>query len=278
MKKVSIIDCTLREGNQSSAVSFGIRESVHIAMMLKAVGIDMIECSHPFASDLEFQRVRALKNLDLSIPILSHARARDSDIRSVKDAGADWVGIFCGINKISRLTRLKNRSERSIIELIKSSVGLAKSLGLKVRYTVEDASRTPIDLVIAVMESAVSEGVDRICFADTLGSMKPQQVANTVNIIKSRIPGTELEIHIHDDRGFAMASSLAGIEAGADWVSTSVNGIGERCGIVDLAVLLANLDLEGYEHSFDLSIIPELSRYVGAISRSMPDDRRPIEG
>lgn len=278
MQRVSVIDATLREGNQGAGVQFSVEQSVHIAHMLDALRVDMIECGHPYASALERERVQALAAAGLRAPLLSHARARVEDIQAVKDCGAHWVGIFCGINRVSRLTRLSDRSTDSVIDLIRRSIALAKSLGLQVRYTVEDGSRTPLDLVVHVLQAAVAEGADRVCYADTLGAMTPTEFGLAVRSVRAALPNTDLEVHIHDDRGFAMANAWAAIEAGANWISTSVNGVGERCGITDLALLLANLDLAGSRPLIDATVLQQLARYVGAVTRSQPDDRRPIVG
>lgn len=278
MRRVSVIDATLREGNQAPGVRFSVEQSMNIAKMLDDVGVDMIECSHPLANDLERVRVLAVASMGLRTPILSHARARAEDIQAVRDCGAQWVGIFCGVNRISRLTRLGDRDAESVIDLIRRAIGFAKSIGLLVRYTVEDGTRTPLELVARVLQVAVAEGADRICYADTLGAMTPTEFGNAIRCIRESVPTTDLEVHVHDDRGFAMANAWAAIECGANWISTSVNGVGERCGITDLGALMANLDLSGSRPLINPASLQYLARYVGAVTRSPPDDRRPIVG
>ncbi|MQA40375.1 2-isopropylmalate synthase [Rugamonas aquatica] len=278
MQKIRIVDATLREGNQAPAVRFSVEQACHIATLLEAVGVDMIECGHALAGEEERRRIRALRGLGLATPLLSHARAQRADIDAAADSGAQWVGIFCGINRVSRLTRLGGRPAASVMEMVRRSVAYAKSRGLGVRYTVEDASRTPDELVIRVLRAAIDEGADRICYADTLGAMTPSVFGAKVAALRAALPGVDLEVHIHDDRGFAMANAWAALEAGANWISTSVNGIGERCGITDLALLLANLDLEGYQPLRQPQALQHLSAFVAAATRSAPDHRRPVVG
>lgn len=278
MHKVHVIDATLREGNQAPGVLFSVDQACHIARLLETVGVDMIECGHAHVGDGERRRIRALADLDLHIPLLSHARARAEDIVAAKESGAQWIGIFCGINRVSRLTRLGDRPAQSVVEMVRRSVAQAKSLGLGVRYTLEDGSRTPDELVIRVLRAALDEGADRVCYADTLGAMSPTAFGGTIRAICDALPAVDLEVHIHDDRGFAMANAWCAVENGASWVSTSVNGIGERCGITDLAVLLANLDLAGAKPLRNAPAMQQLSAFVAAASRSHPDQRRPIVG
>ena len=73
----------------------------------------------------------------------------------------------------------------------------------------------------------------------------PAAVVAATRALKGAFPDTPLELHLHDDRGLALANGLSGIEAGADWIAATINGIGERCGIVDTLQLLVNLRLEG---------------------------------
>ena len=277
-RPVRIIDATLREGNQAPGVRFSPEAAVNVARLLDAVGVDMIECGHAAIGPGEVERIRAIAALDLPTPLLCHARARASDIHAAAASGAEWVGIFCGINRISRVSRLRGQSGDSVIDMIRRAVGEAKRLGLKVRYTVEDGTRTPLDLVTDVLAAAVAEGADRVCYADTLGATEPLGFASAIAEIRRSLPDTPIEIHVHDDRGFAMANTWAGLDAGADWISTSVNGLGERCGITDLALLLANLDIAGIRPLRDGAALQHLSRYVGAVSRAPVDARRPIVG
>ncbi|OOO33553.1 UNVERIFIED_ORG: hypothetical protein BTE55_09855 [Rhizobium sophorae] len=278
MDKIRVIDATLREGNQAPGVKFNLNQAKDIAKLLAAVGIDMIECGHAFASADDAARISAIADLGLPVPLLSHARARQEDIDAAAAAGADWIGIFCGINRISRMSRLRGRSVESVMDVIRRSVGKAKANGLGVRYTLEDASRTSLEVVIDVFRAAIAEGADRVCYADTLGALTPAGFSEVIRQIKAALPDADLEVHVHDDRGFAMANAWCGMEAGASWISTSVNGLGERCGVTDLSVLLANLDHAGLRPLHTPELLQELSRYVGAVSRSPPDHRRPIVG
>lgn len=273
-----IIDSTLREGNQAPGMAFTVEQTAVVARLLDRVGVDMIECGHAAASEHERARIRTVAALNLDIPLLGHARACPEDIDLTADAGADWVGIFAGINAISRHSRLSGRSRGDVIAMVVRAVERAKERGLKVRYTVEDASRTDDGAVLEAFERVVQVGVDRLCFADTTGVLTPNQVRGRLGRLREIWPDAAIESHFHDDRGMAIANSLAALEAGATWLSTSVNGLGERCGITDLACLIGNLLSDGLRDDFDLEALQELSKYVGAISRSPPDARRPVVG
>lgn len=275
---VHIIDSTLREGMQAASGTFTAAHSAEVAALLARAGVDTIECGHPGAGPEELLRVRAVVEAAGEVPVLGHARADEGDIEAVAKTGAAWVGIFLGVNDISRRTRLPGRSLGDLFDKIGSSVRYARDLDLRVRFTVEDGGRTATDELLEAYRLAVAAGADRICVADTVGSMEPAQVGERVALLRATFPDTDLEVHLHDDRGLALANALAAIDAGANWVSTSVNGLGERAGIVDLAALLVNLDFRGDRRLVDGPLLRELSRRVGAYSRSMPDHRRPIVG
>jgi 2-isopropylmalate synthase len=223
-------------------------------------------------------RVKAVVELNLSTPILSHARACVEDVQRVADAGARWVGIFAGVNTLSRTTRLSGRSHADVIRLIGSSVEFGKRRGLNVRYTLEDASRTPRDQALDAFRAALDSGADRLCFADTVGALTPDEIWQAIRFLADELGNPSFEVHIHDDRGLAVASALKAIDAGVRWISASVNGLGERSGIVDTATLAANLDVGGPSSRWNFGSLQELSTLVGAISREHPDARRPVIG
>ncbi|MFI5634130.1 hypothetical protein ACIA8E_33125 [Streptomyces sp. NPDC051664] len=273
-----IIDSTLREGMQSAHGRFTLEQSVEIATLLVRSGADMIECGHPAVDEEELLRVAAVVEAVRDTPVLAHARAHFGDIEAVAKTGASWVGIFLGVNDVSRRSRLPGRTLSHLYETIRESVTHARELGLRVRFTVEDSSRTEPDELVEAYLIAAEAGAERICFADTLGILEPQETAARIRTLRKRCPGTDIEVHLHDDRGLAMANALTAIDAGADWISTSVNGLGERAGITDYAALLVNLHHRGTRTLADGALLSDLSLRVGAYSRSMPDHRRPVVG
>ncbi len=270
-----VIDTTLREGAQAPGVRFGIESSVEIARNLMLLPVDMIECGHPKSSEIEAERVRAVVAACDGFPVLAHARARVEDIDAVKESGAQWVGVFVGVNSISKTCRVK---EPSILKLIKDAIKYAVYLGLKVRFTVEDASRTHRAELLEACHIAVEAGADRLCFADTVGILCPWEVEELVTSLCTKLKDIELEVHFHDDRGMANANALSAIRAGATWVSSSVNGIGERCGVTDTLILLANLGAQKWRPLPDGNQLQHISKVVQSHSRLQVDHWRPVVG
>jgi len=276
--RIKIVDATLREGNQASGVAFDVASSIQIARALDRVGVDMIEIGHPLAGPNEHQRTQAVAGLGLGAEILAHSRAQRADIAAVTAAGAGWVGIFLGVNDITSKARVIGRSSAELVGMVAEAVRIAKDHGLRVRYSCEDASRTESGLLVDVFGAAVAAGADRICYADTLGFAEAPEIVAQVQAMKTHFPNVEAEVHLHDDRGLAMANTLASIDAGVDSVSVSVNGLGERCGITDLASLLVNLGIRGERPLPDIEELRALSKLVARHAGTAADPLRPAVG
>ena len=277
-RPVNIIDATLREGNQAPGVRFGVAETIAIARELATLGVDMIECGHPLASAEEAARVRSVVELGLGIPVLAHARCDAKDIDAVAATGAGWVGVVLGINEISRRARVGGWSTERVKRTIADAVRHAHGAGLRVRCTIEDASRTPDTDLYEAFDRALDAGADRICFADTVGILDPAATAARITGLRRRFPKTPIEVHFHNDRGLALANALAAVDAGAEWVSASVNGLGERCGITDLVPLLGNLHFTGNRPLPRGDCLAGISRAVAAFARKPLPDQAPIVG
>lgn len=275
---VRLIDATLREGAQAPGVAFDTAASCSIASALADLGVDAVECGHPSKSEAEFARVRAVARLGLPAPVLAHARAHARDIDAVREAGASWVGLFLGVNETSRRARVPGRSVEELSRAIHDAVRHAGAVGLQVRFTVEDASRTPLPELLAAYRVAADAGAGRLCFADTVGILDPSGTAAAARSIREGFPAVPLEVHLHNDRGLALANALAAIDAGASWVSCSVNGVGERCGIVDTAALLANLHFRGDRTVGDPALLQETCRRVARITAIPVPALSPVTG
>jgi 2-isopropylmalate synthase len=229
---MELLDTTLREGEQCYGVFFPIETKKRIAKMLEALGVDFIEVGHPAAAPSIGQAVSELAALDLRAQMIAHARLDRGEIRLVRDLGLRWVGLFSGINESSR--ERYGLSRTATFERISRSVRYAKGIGLSVRFTCEDASRTdPVQL--AEMYGRLRElGVERMSYADTVGTDTPERVEQLCRQLGGTVPFKTLHFHFHDDRGMAIANAVKAIELGARCIDTSILGIGERMGLVPL--------------------------------------------
>jgi 2-isopropylmalate synthase len=276
---VRILDATLREGEQAEGVKFTKDQKVEIARALADFGVDVIEAGHPYVSSYDAECVKAVadcvEHLNLPVETLAHARAKKEDVAAVLTCGTQWVGIFMGINETSLTHRLQKTRDEAINRLVQT-IAYAKGNGLKVRYTIEDATRTTIADIVEIGKLAREAGASILSLADTVGTATPEAYYGLVSEVKEKV-GLDVEIHCHNDRGLALANSLAGFRAGASTIDASINGLGERCGITVLAELCLNLELYG-NGGRKLKKLPLLSSMVEKYSGISVSPLSPIVG
>jgi len=272
-----LIDTTIREGQQHGQVSFKPEHAIQLVGLLDGFGVDVIEVGHPRISEQDRQTAMAICRSGLTAQTLAHARATREDVEAAAAVGAQWVGIFAGVNGLSLRHKLR-RSRAAALSAIQEAVRSAKALGLRVRFTCEDASRTPLPQVIKVFKLARAAGADRLSYADTVGIMTPASMRVTIRQLRRRF-GNVLHVHCHNDFGLATANALAAIEGGAIGVDVSIEGIGERCGIAPLAeVALSLTRLYGMKAHWKLPMLTKLSAALrnGVVDQVL--DTRPIVG
>lgn len=274
---LEILDTTLREGEQTPYVNFTVDEKLEIARMLDRVGVDMIEAGDPSVSPNVAKAIERIACLDLRAEIVAHSTANRFGIDRARDSGADRVAIFYATSKIHLDSKL-HKTEKEALAIIQEHVCYAKSLGLKVRYTPEDATRTDFDYLVEVCNTAIKAGADRISFADTLGIMQPHTMFERVERLRKKLLPCKIDLHCHDDYGLALANAMAGIRAGANCIHTTVNGMGERTGIPDLAeTIVAFHNLEGAE-KYNIQPLMELSGYLEKVTGFFVAPNKPITG
>jgi 2-isopropylmalate synthase len=274
---IEILDTTLREGEQTPYVNFTVDEKIEIAKMLDRVGVDMIEAGDPSVSPNVAKAIERIASLDLRAEIVAHSIASRPGIDRAKACGADRVAIFYATSKIHLDAKL-HKTQGQAIDIIREHVSYAKSLGLNVRYTPEDATRTDFEFLVQVCNAAIEAGADRISFADTLGIMQPHTMFERVQALRERLLPCKIDLHCHDDYGLALANSMAGIRGGANCIHTTVNGLGERTGIPDLAETVVSFhNLEGVE-KYNIQPLMELSSYLEKISGFFLAPNKPITG
>jgi len=233
-RRIRILDSTLREGEQGAGVSFTTRQRLQVAWMLDYFGVDAIEIS-PVVSPSHFESCREMVRAGLSAQIVAHARALRQDIDVLLKCDAGYGAIYHSVSDIHLRYKLKVSFEEAVRRGV-DAVEYAKSHGLRLRFTLEDASRTSPDRLIAYARAIEEAGADRISVPDTVGVMTPGGMYRLVRTVRESV-SVPIDVHCHNDLGLSLANALAGLEAGADQVHVTVGGIGERSGITDLAQL-----------------------------------------
>lgn len=275
-RPVYILDSTLREGEQASDVYFTKGQKLQLAWMLDRLGVDMIEIS-PIVSKEHEEVCRELIKAGLKAEVVAHARATVEDVDLALKCDARWVALFMSVSDVHLKSKLKIGREEALGRVMKV-VEYAKSHGLKVRFSAEDASRADADFLRKVASTAEGAGVDRLGITDTVGIMFPRGMYNLVKVVKEAVRKVELDVHCHNDLGLALANALAGVEAGASQIHATINGLGERVGMPSIAEVAVALTLLGARKDLRLETLTELSQLASSYLGQPPPDRMPIVG
>ncbi len=277
-ERVSIHDATLRDGEQTPGVVYSIADKIAIAEKLAEIGVDRIEAGMPAVSEQDFEAIKQISRLGLKSKIYTFARAINADIDKAVECGCHGVIIEVPIG----YPKLKYQFKWTWEDVLKKSVGVinhAKSRGLHVVYFPYDTTRAREEdlrnLLSGIMQEAPPDAVGVV---DTMGCALPQAIKYMVRLVKS-ITKLPVEVHTHNDFGMAVATELAGVEAGAECVHSCANGLGERTGNAALEELIVALHvLYGYQTHYNLSRLPELGTLVSRISNFPTAVNKPILG
>ncbi len=269
--QIVIDDTTLRDGEQTAGVVFSLAEKKQIARMLDEIGVGELECGIPAMGKQEQASIRALVELGLNARLITWNRAVIQDIQASLATGVQAVDISISVSD-KHIQHKLGKSRDWVKEQLKQALGFAKQHDLYVSVGGEDSSRADLDFLVELLQIAQSEGADRFRFCDTLGILDPFATYDKVKYLAER-SSLDLEVHTHNDLGMATANAIAGIRAGARFVNTTVNGLGERAGNAALEeVVMALKHACGRDPQIDTSRFLEISRYVGhASKRPVPD-------
>lgn len=276
-KKIKIDDTTLRDGEQTAGVVFANDEKIHIARMLDKIGVHQIEAGIPTMGGDEKDAIKAIASLNLNCSILGWNRAVRSDIDDSIECGVDAVAISISSSDIHIEHKLR-KSREWVLESVKTSVDYAKGFNLYVSVNAEDASRSDMEFLLQFARTAKEMGADRLRYCDTLGILDPFETFMRVKTIIDII-GIDVEMHTHNDFGMAIANAIAGIKAGATYVNTTINGLGERAGNASFEEFVMALKyLENVDLGIDTHLFREISEYAATASGRFIPAWKPIVG
>jgi len=241
---ICICDTTCRDGEQMPGISFRLEEKLEIARKLEAMGVEQLETFATY-NDSDRKCARALEDAVSGISVMGWNRMVVSDIEDSISNGVDAVSISTDTSDMALELKLKMTREEQLRKLAEC-VSHAKERGVYVCFNAGDATRTSIDYLVEFARVGKAAGGDRFRICDTIGVLTPSSSKKIVGEVMSAVD-IDLEFHAHNDYGLAVANALAACEAASAfegrrlWVSTTVNGLGERAGNVSLEVFVMNL-------------------------------------
>ena len=264
----SIIESTLREGEQFSTARFNQAQKIEIAGLLDDFGVEMIEMTSPCASEQSAADIRALVGLGLKARILTHIRCKREDALQALETGAHGIDLVIGTSP----QLIRHSHGKNVRQIIDSALDVLhfvreQSPDVILRFSTEDTFRSrESDLLRIYLAVADSGLVNRLGVADTVGVALPSQVYAMVQQLV-RLTGLDIEFHGHNDSGCAIANACAALEAGATHIDTTVLGIGERNGITPLGGLIARLYTlnRTYVSKYDLRLLPVLDARIAEL-------------
>ncbi|MEM0481523.1 MAG: 2-isopropylmalate synthase [Nitrososphaerota archaeon] len=263
--RVFFLDTTLRDGEQTPGVALRVEEKVMIAEALSDLGVDVIEAGFAIVSKGEYESIERICGLGLSSKICSLSRCEKRDVDAAVDAGCDWVHVFIATSELHMKYKLDMTKEQ-VIERAVETVEYAKSRGVVVHFSAEDATRSDPEFLMEVYRCVRDAGADSLDIPDTVGVAVPHVMRSLASRAR-RETGLPIAVHCHDDMGLATANTLAGVEGGAEIVHVTVNGIGERAGNTSLEeVAVALKFLYGVETGIRYENISRVSRLVARLT------------
>ena len=277
-ERVEIHDATLRDGEQTPGVVMDIRDKIELAEMLSEVGVERIEAGMPAVSEMDFDAIKQISKLGLKSKIYSFARAMTVDIDKALECGCHGVIVEVPIG----YPKLKYQFKWTWEDVLRKSVEVvnyAKKRGLHVVYFPYDTTRArEDDLTNLLTRMMLDAPPDAVGVVDTMGCILPEAIKYMVRWV-SRITKLPVEVHTHNDFGMAVATELAGVEAGATCVHSCANGLGERTGNAALEELIVALHvLYGYDKQYKLDKLPALGEIASRVSGLPIAVNKPILG
>ncbi len=267
---MKISDATLRDTAHMGGVHFDEDDARVLAELLCAVGVDIVEAGIVSAGDRgEVPLVKAVVDVAgrdrTKTVILARSRAQvEQDLEAALETGAGNVMLSIPTSPTHAMLKLQTDSERRIMTLAARTIEVAKQAGLSVTFSAEDGARTDPEFLERYVAAGAEAGADRFRLAETVSCLAPNDVSALIERLVAAAGPTEVEMHSHNMLGLSVANSLAAADAGAAWISCTIDGLGERGGNTPLAEVLCVLKVLRGEDRFDLSPLFDLSREAAA--------------
>ncbi len=274
-RRIEIYDTTLRDGTQGEGFNLSLQDKLMIAGKLDELGVDYIEGGYPLSNPKDAAFFREVNGMNLkTAKVSAFGMTRRRGVLCAEDAGmkslleADTAAVtIVGKSSDYQARMVLSVSPEENIEMIADTVRFLHGHGRQVLYDAEhffDTYRVNPAYALSTLRAAEQAGASVLVLCDTNGGSMPELIGEAVAAVKKQ-SSVQIGIHTHNDAGLAIANAQAALQAGASHAQGTINGVGERCGNMDLIVLIANLQLK---YKLDclkpgtLTRLTEVSRFV----------------
>jgi len=272
-----ISDTTLRDGEQAPGVVFTTKEKIAIASLLNELKVEEIEIGIPSMGNKEIKSIKTVTEQGFNFRTSTWCRALKKDIDDARRTGVDGVNISYPVSEIQ--LKAIGKDWKWIYGTMPDIVSYARNYFKYVSIGAQDASRATSNSLLEFVSYCFNLQVYRVRIADTVGILNPISAFKLIKEITEKIPFIPLEFHGHNDLGMATANTIAAIEAGASYASTTVNGLGERAGNAATEELILALSLSAnYKEKYTTKVINELCNYVAEVSLRPIPLSKPLVG
>jgi 2-isopropylmalate synthase len=291
--QLEIYDTTLRDGTQGYGVNLSLMDKLALTERLDELGVAYIEGGWPGSNPKDrayFEEAQKIGLKHAKISAFGSTRrsslsaSEDPNLQALVQSGASVLCIFGKSWDLHIKEALRVTPETNLRMIAESIEYLRAATGRPVFYDAEhffDGFKANREVALATLQAAFEAGAERLVLCDTNGGSLPEEVIAGVREVRRALPRAQLGIHVHNDGGLAVANSLAAIQAGVMQVQGTINGVGERCGNVDLTSVIANCELK-----LGLRCLPEgklasltsVSRFVWERMNRVGPDNQPYVG
>jgi homocitrate synthase NifV len=263
-----LLDTTLRDGEQSAGVVFSLKDKIAIARALSAAGVPELEVGIPAMGDTEIEHVAQITSLGLSSRITTWGRALPEDLQAAAATGAHGFHFSFPVSEAH--LRVWKKDTSWIFRTLEDMASRARDYFQYFSIGAQDASRAHPDFLKEFVGACQKAGARRVRLADTTGRWNPLTTFEAFQGLR-QWTDLELEFHGHNDLGMAVANSVTAILGGADCVSVTVNGLGERAGNAALEEVAMAI-----HHSAGIRLPMEFSAFAALSDQVAKAASRPL--
>lgn len=268
--KITILDTTMRDGELVPHVQMNLAQKLELANLLELMGVDVLEVGYPGMFEKDFAQVLAIAQSITNSVICGLAGSKPEEIASVaaaiKPANRGRIHVYNQVN----LRHQSLLDEQQTLDLIKTTVSLARNECAEVEWSAFDAARSDRDFLCKAIEAAIHSGATIINIPDTMGTCSVKEFTELIDFVFNQVPNIDqsiVSVHCHNDQGLSVENSIASLSHGVRQIECSINGLGARKGNANLGEILQAIEKQSnFYTDIDPALLNQASQLVTQIT------------